>query len=65
MRDMWTALSDRDYYGEEPEPEPERCMGCGALDGQACEEWCSEWRGAVSTAEEVDAAMAAQEDENA
>lgn len=40
------ATSDRDYYGASDEPE--RCMGCGAVEGQACEEWC-ETRRACNT----------------
>jgi len=38
---MWTAVSDRDYYGDdEPEPE-EHCSHCGAGELEACEEWCA------------------------
>lgn len=39
---LWNAPSDRDYYGDNglEEPEEDRCSGCGAGPGQACEEWC-------------------------
>lgn len=42
MMSMWTAPSDRDYYGEGPyEEEAERCASCGSVETQACEEWCN------------------------
>lgn len=42
MQSMWTAVSDRDYYGYNEElEEPEFCVDCGAREPETCERWCS------------------------
>jgi len=46
MTSMWTALSDRDYfgdfaYGDYEQEEEYHCSDCGAGELEACEEWCA------------------------
>jgi len=52
MWSMWNAPSDRDYY-EQFRAEEERCMGCGARPGEACEEGCDSRR--LASLREVEA----------
>lgn len=45
---------DRAYGYDLPDDEDDdRCIGCGAGFREACEEWCTEIRGVLVSAEEI------------